>query len=217
MVDPTATSTNIPIHTTEAEQYSGGHLGVRQVQNNEEILRRASVPDHSTATKQYVTTCASAQLRSHSLPKTLQSPESFLSSTHVPSWPESSSGGAHEQGLLSRKRPSRSSFIEPPSVRLKGPNSNTASCTSTLQSIPSDDIDGSVAFSGHIPMPKPSWGASVVDGHARASTYTGQPSISPSMFPSTFNPGVSPETTTQRAYAEDQDWNNVDYGHGTTS
>ena len=224
VVDPIATSTNTPNHTTVAEQYSGAYQGIRQVQNNEDILRRASVPDHSSATTQYLTTCASAQPRSLSLPEASQSPESFLSSTYVSSWPESSSGGAHEQGLLSRKRLSRSSFIEPPSVRLKGPNSNTPSsanrpqrCTSTFQSTPTVNVEDSVAFSDHIPMPNPSWGASVIDGPARASTYISQSRFSSSIFPSTLNPGVTPEAATQRTYTEDQDWNNVDHGHGTTS
>ena len=224
VADPIANSANLSVCATEAEHYPGEHLGATQAQSDQDILRRDSAPDTLTANKQYaiIGVPDGPQTRSLSLPETLQSPERFLPSSYVPSWPDSNiNEGADGQGLPSRKRPSRSSFIESPSIRLKSPHPNTPlsasrprRCMVTLQSTLSDGIDDEIKEFDHMPMPNQGWGSSSLEGLARASTYTDQLLISSSTSPSTPNPGGFPQAASQEAYVTNQDW--IDF-NGTVS
>ena len=213
--DPMANSTNPLNYATEAEHYPGGHLGVGQAQRTQDIQHRASAPNPTTANMQYAIlgTPDGSQTRSLSFPETFQSPKGSLPSNYVPSGPDSNNAGLYGTGLTSRKRPSRSSFIEPPSARVKSPHSNTPSganrpqpWSSTLQPTLSDEFDGSPKDFDHKSMPNQDWGA---------STYTSQPTISSSISPSILNPSGFPQTTSQETYIADQDRNTFNYQHRT--
>lgn len=208
-------STGVPYRATGAGYYAGGHLGIGPAQENRDILRQTSAPDAFMATKQYATTSGpdEPQPRSLSISETLQSSKRFPSLDSVASWPDNKSGGVDGEDSLSRKRPSRSSFMEPPSVRVKSPHSNTPlsanrpqRCTSALQSTFGDEFSGLSKDLAHIPMPNQDWGA---------SAYISQPTISSSTNPSTISPSTMPQATSQKAYVAHQDWSDFTYDHGT--